>query len=243
MKYRILSIATICAVVFMSAISGSFAQEAQYQKSTLSITGQGKTIATPDEATISIGIETTSETAEAAVKENSAKSNKVIGVIKEGLGENDKVSTGGYNLSPVHEYNNVTKKSELKGYRASNQIIVVTRDLEGLGELIDSVAKAGSNRIDSLSFDSTERETYKKKALELAVKDAKATAETVARAAGVKIVKILSIRPGVDGPIPVYSDYALRGKAAYAEAAPAPPPIEPGELTVNASVTMVFEIQ
>ena len=112
---------------------------------------------------------------------------------------------------------------------------------DNLGKLIDGVSKAGSNKIDSLRFDTTDREEYKKKALELAVKDARSTAETVAQAAGVKIVNILSIRPGADIPMPVYNDYAVRGKMAMAEAAPTP--IEPGELRVNATVTMVFEIQ
>lgn len=241
MRYKVLTTVTICAVIVMSAVTGSFAHDGKYEKSTLSITGQGKITASPDKATISIAVDSMSDTAEGAVKDNSEKTNKVMDVIKAGLGKEDKVSTAGYSLSPVYEYNNETKKSEFKGYRASNQIIVETRNLDDLGKLIDSVAQAGSNRIDSLTFDSTEKEAYRKSALEMAVKDAKATAETVAAAAGVKIVKILSIRPSSDIPMPVYRDYEVRGKMALAESAPTP--IEPGELTVNASVTMVFEIE
>lgn len=241
MRYKITTITTICFILVLTALDGSFAQDGKYEKNTLSITGQGKIMVTPDKASISIAVESMSDTAEGAVKDNSEKTNKVMEVIKAGLGEEDKVSTAGYTLSPVYEYNNESKKSEFKGYRASNQIIVETRNLKDLGKLIDSVAQAGSNRIDSLSFDTTEKDAYRKRALEMAVKDAKATAETVAGAAGVKIVKILSIRPTSDIPMPVYSDYALRGKIAMAESAP--PPIEPGELTVSASVTMVFEIE
>ncbi len=243
MRYKITAITTICFILVLTAFTGSYAQEGKYEKNTLSITGQGKITASPDKASISIAVESRSDTAEGAVKDNSVKTNKVMEVIKAGLGEDDKVSTAGYNLSPVYEYNNETKKSEFKGYTASNQIIVETHNLNDLGKLIDSVAQAGSNRIDSLIFDTTEREAYRKQALEKAVKDARATAETVAGAAGVKIVKILSIRPTSDMPMPVYSDYAIRGKMAYAEAAPPPPPIEPGELTVKTSVNIVFEIE
>ena len=241
MRYKIIAVTTICFIFVLSALDGSFAQDGKYEKNTLSITGKGKITASPDKASISIAVESMSDTAQGAVKESSEKTNKVMEVIKTGLGEEDKVSTAGYNLSPVYEYNSETKKSEFKGYRASNQIIVETRNLNDLGKLIDSVAQAGSNRIDSLSFDSTEKETYKKQALVMAVKDAKATADTVAQAAGVKIVKILSIMPSSDIPMPIYRDYEVRGKMALAESSPTP--IEPGELTVNASVTMVFEIQ
>lgn len=225
----------------LTAFSESYAQSGKYEKSTLSITGKGETITIPDSAYINIAVESTAETASGAVKNNAEKTNKVMEVIKAGLGKDDKVSTAGYSLSPVYEYNNETKKSEFRGYRAANRIMVETKNLNDLGKLIDSVAQAGSNRIDSLTFDTTERESYKKRALTMAVEDAKATAETVAKAAGVRIVKILSITPSSDIPMPIYGGYELRGKMALAEASPTP--IEPGELTVNASVNMVFEIE
>ena len=241
MRYTKIAVIALSLVIVITAFTAVNAQDGKYEKSTLSITGQGKTTLSPDKATISIAVETMSDKASDAVKDNSEKTNKVIEVIKSSLGKNDKVSTAGYSLSPVYEYSSETKKSEFKGYRAANHIIVETRDLKGLGQLIDSTAEAGANKIDSLTFDSTQREQYKKEALELAVKDAKSTAETVAGAAGVKLVKILSIRPVYDIPIPVYRDYELRSKMAVAESSPTP--IEPGELTVNASVTMVFEIE
>ncbi len=225
----------------LTAFSESYAQSGKYEKSTLSITGKGETTTIPDSAYINIAVESTADTASGAVKNNAEKTNKVMEAIKAGLGKDDKVSTAGYSLSPVYEYNNETKKSEFRGYRAANRIMVETTNLNDLGKLIDSVAQAGSNRIDSLTFDTTERESYKKRALTMAVEDAKATAETVAKAAGVRIVKILSITPSSDFPMPIYRDHEFRGKMALAEASPTP--IEPGELTVNASVNMVFEIE
>ena len=241
MRYNTLASITICLIIMVTALSQSYAQDGKYEKNTLSITGKGKTTASPDSAYINIAVESTADTASGAVKDNAEKTNKVMEVIKAGLGKEDKVSTAGYSLSPVYKYNNETKKSEFRGYRAANQIIVETRNLNDLGKLIDSVAQAGSNKIDSLTFDTTEREAYKKRALTMAVEDAKTTAETVAKAAGVKIVKILSITPSSDTPMPIYRDYEIRGKMALAEASPTP--IEPGELTVNASVKMVFEIE
>ncbi|MCL4246188.1 MAG: SIMPL domain-containing protein, partial [Candidatus Dadabacteria bacterium] len=140
--------------------------------------------------------------------------------------------------SPVHEYNNQTNKSEFKGYRASNQIVVEVHNLKQIGAIIDSTAEAGLNNISGLRFDTTKSAELRKKALSEAVGDAKATAEVLAQAAGVKITRILQLSPSYDYPVPVYGDYAMAK-----EAAAAPTPIEPGDLTISATVNIVFEIE
>ena len=78
-----------------------------------------------------------------------------------------------------------------------------------------------------------------KEALAKAVKDAKTTAETVANAAGVKITTIYQISPSYNYPVPVYRDFAESKMAA----APPPTPIEAGEISIKASVKMVFGIE
>ncbi len=56
-----------------------------------------------------------------------------------------------------------------------------------------------------------------------------------------KITRILQLSPSYDYPVPVYRDYAMSAREG---AAPPPPtPIEPGELTINATVNIVFEIE
>ncbi|MCI0482433.1 MAG: SIMPL domain-containing protein, partial [Candidatus Dadabacteria bacterium] len=166
--------------------------------------------------------------------------NKVIQVIKSKLGKNDKVSTAGYSLTPVYEYNNQTNKTDFKGYRASNRIIVEAHNLKEIGKIIDATAEAGLNNIESLSFDTTKRDDFRREALTRAVNDAKTTAETLAKAAGVKITRILQLSPSFDYPVAGYRDYALAKEAA--PAAP-PTPVEPGDISVSASVNIVFEIE
>ena len=217
----------------------SRAQNVQYDKQTLTVTGNGEMSAAPDVAYLNLAVETIAKSASQAVKENAEKTNSVMEAIKAKLGENDKVSTAGYNLSPIHEYNNQTNKSEFKGYKASNQIVVEVHNLKQVGAIIDSTAEAGLNNISGLRFDTTKSAELKKKALAEAVKDAKATAEILAQAAGVKITRILQLSPSYDYPVPVYRDYAMAAK----EAAAPPTPIEPGDLTINATVNIVFEIE
>lgn len=218
----------------------SSAQDGQNGKRTLSVTGSGKADATPDVSYLTLSVETLAKNASQAVKDNAVTTNKVIQVIKAKLGKNDKVSTAGYSLAPVYEYNNQTNKSEFKGYRASNSIIVKAHNLKEIGTIIDATAEAGLNNIESLSFDTTKRDEFRRQALTQAVNDAKTTAETLAKAAGVKITRILQLSPSFDYPVPVYRDYALAKEAV--PAAP-PTPIEPGDISVSASVNIVFEIE
>lgn len=219
----------------------SRAQNAQDDKRTLTVNGKGEMSAAPDVAYLNLAVETTAKSAQQAVKENAEKTNSVIEAIKARLGENDKVSTAGYNLSPIYEYNNQTNNSEFKGYRASNQIVVEVHNLKQIGAIIDATAEAGLNNIQGLRFETTKSAELRKKALAEAVKDAKATADVLAQAAGVKITRILQLSPSYDYPVPVYRDYAMSAKEG---AAPPPPtPIEPGELTINATVNIVFEIE
>ena|SRR3990167_369728 len=229
-----------CLLLIFTGGYVSHAQDGQNVKRTLSVTGNGKADTAPDVAYLTLSVETLAKNASQAVKVNAETSNKVIQVIKSKLGKNDKVSTAGYSLTPVYEYNNQTNKTDFKGYRASNRIIVEAHNLKEIGNIIDSTAEAGLNNIESLSFDTTKRDEFRREALTRAVNDAKTTAETLAKAAGVKITKILQLSPSFDYPVPVYRDYALAKESATA----APPtPIEPGDISVSASVNIVYEIE
>jgi uncharacterized protein YggE len=233
---KVIGITFLLALLF--AINSN-AQSVKYEQQTLSVNGSGEVYIAPDLANISFAVETNAKTASAAVKENAEKTNKVLEALKSQIGKDDTLSTTGYNLSPVYEYNNQTKKSEFTGYRATNSVLVKTFNLKNVGNLIDSAAEAGSNSIQGLTFDSTKRNEHMKEALAKAVKDAKTTAETVANAAGVKITTIYQISPSYNYPVPVYRDFAESKMAA----APPPTPIEAGEISIKASVKMVFGIE
>jgi hypothetical protein len=118
--------------------------------------------------------------------------------------------------------------------------MVEAHNLKEIGIIIDAAAEAGLNNIESLSFDTTKRDEFRREALTQAVNDAKTTAETLAKAAGVKITRILQLSPSFDYPVPVYRDYALAKEAVPATP---PTPIEPGDISVSASVNIVFEIE
>ena len=235
-NYKFIALTFLFAFLF---VSSSNAQSVKYEQQTINVNGNGEVSISPDIANISFSVETKAKTASAAVKENAEKTSKVLEALKSQIGEDDKLSTTGYNLSPMYEYNNQTKKSEFTGYKATNTVLVKTYNLKKIGTLIDSAAEAGSNNIQGLTFDSTKRNDYRREALVKAVKDARATADTVANAAGVQITTIYQISPSYNYPVPVYRDFAESKLAA----APPSTPIEAGEITIKASVNMVLGIE
>jgi len=224
----------------LSPFNPAFSQSNSVEKNTLQVNGKGQIVVEPDLANLTMSVETTNPNASDAVRENADKINKVLEALKSQVGKEGKISTSSYRLVPVYTYDENTKKSVLTGYRVSNSIDIETKNLREIGTLIDTASQAGANRIESLSFDTDKRDEYRRQALVKAVQDAKETAETVANAAGVSILKIIQIKPSSDIPVPIYKEFAT---SARVSAAPPPTQIEPGELTVKASVNIVYEIQ
>ena len=138
-NYKIIAIAFLMTFLF---VSGSNAQNVKYEQQTMNVNGNGEVSVSPDMAVISFSVETKAKTASQAVKDNAEKTTDVLNALKAKIGKEDKLSTTRYNLSPIYEYNNQTKKSEFNGYRATNTVLVRTYELEIVGDLIDSAAEA-----------------------------------------------------------------------------------------------------
>ncbi len=227
--------------LFMILIGNlALAQTEKFEKSTLEGVGKGEVKIRPDVAYLMISVETAAKKASDAVRENAEKMKSVMDKLKSQIGKEDKITTTRYALSPIYEYNDRIKESQLTGYRVSNGVVVETKNLDDIGRLIDSATLVGANKVDSLSFGTDKKEEYRRQALTQAVQDARAIADAVARASGVKIVKILKISPSYEVPRPMVRELGFAKMAATQATLT---PIEPGELTVSATVNIVFEIE
>lgn len=203
---------------------------------TINVQGNGEVQVAPNTATLQIAVETNAQQANAAVVKNAEQMNQVVTALKKQLGKDDTLSTGRYNLTPVYQYDQTKRESVLTGYQATNYVVVTTKKLNDLGKLLDSVAQAGANRIDSLQFNHDQIDQYQQEALKNAVADAKQTAELLADAAGVDLGEVQQIQPQQNNVVPMMA--MNMAKAAGRESTP----IEPGELTVTMSVSMVYSI-
>lgn len=128
----------------------------------------------------------------------------------------------------------------LTGFQVTNQLTVKVRDLDNVGEVIDSVTQAGGDltRFQSVSFTIEDAKKLEDQARESAIKDMMAKAEQVALVAGVELGNLVYVTE-TGGPAPIFAS-AARAEMSFAKSAPTP--ILGGEMKVSVTVQGAFDI-
>jgi len=110
--------------------------------------------------------------------------------------------------------------------------------VDAVGRLIDSATGAGSNRVSNLQFTLEDDSAERRKALLEAGEEARLQAETTAQALGVKLKQVVSAETS-GGPI-LFPQQRFGMAAAEARMAT---PVEPGEVSVRATLQVTYEIE
>jgi uncharacterized protein YggE len=212
--------------------------------STLTVRGQAEFFKPADQLRMRIGVVTESPEPTEALDRNSDRMQDVIKALhKAGLTE-DEYETGRFSVRPLYERRPRNAGGDwqprITGYEVSNSLLIKTKKLDSAGKLIEAANKAGANSIDSITFDLADARSHRAEAIARATRNARADARTLADAAGVRLLRVVSIslddashRPPV----------ARMGRAVAMAEAGAAPPIAPGDVTVRAGVTIVYEIR
>ena len=225
----------------------------------LSLTAEGQSRRTPDLALFNAGVVTQGRTAAEALAENSRRMDAVIAALRRaGIAERD-IQTSAISLQP--RYADPDREAQLRarqtgepyvppvqpqgpriiGYEAQNSVQVRVRRLAEMGRIIDTLIEAGANQVYGPSFTMDEPRQALDEARAEAVATARQRAEIYARAAGMRVGRILSISEG-GGYYPVQQVFAVGESRAGAPPPPPPTPIAPGELTLGVSVAVQFEL-
>ncbi len=202
---------------------------AEDKPSIIEITGRAAVMALPTTVTISFAVESDSPKAQAAVRDNAERTEKVLAALKKISDKDTKLRTTGFALSPVYE-----KTERVIGYRVRNSVVLESKDIDKTGAFIDDAAEAGVSRIGNLSFSNDKEEELRKEAGLEALKRAMRDAEALAKASGMTIKRILKITYDSRE----YPTIVMR------EAAPAAArtPIAVGEIPVQVEVHVTFEV-
>jgi uncharacterized protein len=208
---------------------------------TIRVSGLGETRVQPDEAQIMFAVETRGPTAQAAGRENAQVMDRVIAaLVSAGIPRAD-LETRGYALHPEYAHDEGRREPRITGYRASNQVLLRTTQLDRTGSLIDTALQAGANRMDGISFRLRDTAPAQAAALRSAVEAARASAQTIAAALGVQLGPILDASTTTD-PIRPFPVMQARGAVMQEMAMDAPTPIQPGEQTVHARISLIYSI-
>jgi uncharacterized protein YggE len=229
----------LAAVLWLTGTASG--QEAEKTPRLPSVTASGEAVITvePDQAEIDIGVVSQAKNAPDAARENADKLSRVMAEVKKILGKGDEVKTASYSLTPNFRYPQ-GGKPELVGYTATNVLRIKTGTLTNVGKLIDAGMHSGANTIHRLAFTLKDEQSAQLQALRSASAKAKAKADEIAGALGLKVVKVLSVSEGDRGIRPIVMPQA-RGPQMEALAS-APTPVESGTIEVRSSVTLTGEL-
>lgn len=204
------------------------------QRPQIVTSAQSEVRVTPDRATIAIGVQTRGATAAAAGRENARKQQAVIDAVKALGVPSNQISTVGYNVFPETRYDKDSGQQRVTGYVVSNVVRVEVHQVDQVGPVVDAALTKGANQINSLQFTSSKADEARRRALAEAVANARADAEALATAAGGRIGDLLELTESGGYPRPMFEFQVARAGIAGAAA---PTPVEPGEITVQASVS------
>ena len=204
---------------------------------TISVSGTGRMIISPDIADLRLGVTAEATTVAAARDANARAMSDVIAALRKvGIAERD-IQTTTLSLTPVNAYPSDGQRPRLTGYSLSNAIVVTIRNLDQVGDAIDGALGAGATSMDGIAFRVADQAAAEKQAREAAMAEAKAKAQTLASAAGVSISGVAAISETV-APIPYPVYYGARDEAAVDVATP----VQPGTNEVSVTVSVVYVI-
>lgn len=204
----------------------------------VSVSGEGKIKVVPDEAVISIAVETKGEESAKVKKENDVVVDKVLKYLKSTKINPKDIKTERVSLYPSYDYN---KKKNY--YMATQTISITLRDLSTYDVLMDELVKAGVNRVNGVTFQSSEIEKLKSEARVMAVVDAKKKAEDFANALGQKVGKAIVI---TDNSSPIYNPPYYRANVMMMEAKAdggSGETLSVGEIEINTFVNITFALE
>ncbi|WP_380782251.1 SIMPL domain-containing protein [Sphingomonas sp. R86520] len=201
----------------------------------LDVTAEGHTTRTPDLATIRAGVVSQSPTAAAALSDNAQRMGKVLTALKQaGVAPRD-IATSSVGLSPQYRYAD-NQPPVITGYQATNTVSVRFRDVAKSGTILDTLVAQGANQIDGPNLSIDKPETALDEARTDAIAQAKRRADLYAKAAGLRVSRIVSIAElGQDtggSPQPMFMARAAMAKDSTQ--------IAPGEKDVTVTLSVRF---
>ena len=207
--------------------------------SEISVSGSGSINVNPDVAYISLGVSTKGVDPKAALEDNNRLIAAVISAVRDkGVAEKD-IRTMDFNMYPDYNYGYEKEGEQIRGYTVSNNVSIVVRDINAVGDVLGVAANAGANASGGVQFGLLDNSAAYNEALVLAIENAVGKAEAIAGALGKTIASPSSVTETVNyySPYPYAAAENLSRDAAVGNV-----PVQTGKLTITANVQMVYEL-
>lgn len=197
---------------------------------TVTVTGTGVATVAPDTAVVRLAAVARATTVAEAYEAMSSGAASVVEVAGRHT-EERRVASTGITVWPWHDH-----PGTQQGFEARHSFAIGCTDLAAAGEMLGELARevADGLVIDSVGLEVTEDHGAGDKALEAAFHDARERAAALARLAGAGLGAVQTIVEGDTVPGSPMPKRAMMRDVGGG--------IEPGETTITASVTVVWEL-
>lgn len=230
-----LAVALLFVVAGFAGPGGASVQEGEEGTSTISATASGTVEAEPDLAVVQVAVVQRADSANAA---RQALANNVsrlrTALAANGIAD-DQLRTVAYFIDEDVEFTDEGERI-VHGYVATQAFEIELPNVSRAGPIIDIAVNEGATRVEGVTFtlsDDRQRQ-LRTEALGVAMENARADADAVAAGANLTVTGVHSVSTG---------DVFFAGQErafAEAEAADAGTVIDPGPVSVTASVSVVY---
>ncbi len=223
------------AILLRDTGNGASAAETDTSR-TVTVSGQGQVSLPPDTAYLTLGVEISDPDLAVAQSTAAEQMDAVLAALKANGVADDDIQTAWYSISVERDYNQPSQP--ITGYHVSHSVTAKVRQLDATGATLAAAVDAGANSVSGVSFGLEDPGAAVAQARELAVADARAKAEDLARLTESTLGPVISISEGASAPaMPV--DLARNADLAADALAPE---INPGQSLVTLSVTVTYAL-
>ena len=247
---RIIKTILVLTVAFALSACVTSPSEPHAQPRTITVAGDAEIRVVPDEVILTVGVETWDEDLDDAKEENDDIVQKLLNLV------------GDYDIDPKHvqtDYVNIEPRyddygrDDFIGYFVRKTIVITLRDISQFEDVLSSALEAGANYVHGVDFRTTELRKHRDEARALAIQAAEEKATDLAGELGQKVGEPIMIREDRNWWWSGYSSWwGSRWGGGMAQnviqnvgegAFDSEGVTAPGQISVNASVTVEFELK
>jgi uncharacterized protein YggE len=230
---RSVLVAVPCFILLSTAVVAESPSCSSASLPHVTVTGSSVVRLPPDRVSFSVGVDTEGADLAQAFKANGVKLTAVLAALKTKGVQPKEIQTSNLEVTSRDD-----EGKKLPGFRVRNLVTVTRDDPATVAELLQAAITAGANQAGSLRFFVAEPSRVQQRGLELAYRDARSKAETLARLANLVVGNALCV---VESPTwgggPQNSNLIGVGYVDYSS------PVEVGSEQVTFGVTVTYELK
>lgn len=208
----------------------------------IAVDGSGEVRAVPDRAELLMTVSHSgSDIPALETQVNSVVRNTLKALAALGTKDKDVQSTA-VSIQPEYVWNEPTRSQQLSGYRVSRELRVNLQSLDQLGATLQAATRAGVNQISPPQLTHSQMDRLREEALVKATANAQRRAGLIADTLGVRLGAPRLASTLGDADISPISYGAPKLEMMALSAAPDDMAVQPGEIVVDARISVRFEL-